>query len=140
MPLLELTTENFEPTLNRDGITLIDWWAEWCGPCKRFGPIYEEAATRYPDITFGKVDTEAQGELAGTFQIRSIPMLMIFRDQVLVYAEPGAIPGEALDQLIAKVKTLDMAKIKQDIAAEEARQAQEGAVPEGGEKAGGQAS
>jgi thioredoxin 1 len=119
MALIELTTENFESTLNKDGITLIDWWAEWCGPCKRFGPIYEAAAARYPDVTFGKVDTEAQSELAGTFQIRSIPMLMVFRDQVLVYAEPGAIPSEALDEIIAKVKALDMAKVRKEVDEQE---------------------
>ena len=123
MALLELTTENFEATLNRDGITLIDWWAEWCGPCKRFGPIFEAAAGRYPDITFGKIDTEAQGELAGTFEIRSIPTLMIFRDQVLVFSEAGALPAEALDEVIAKVRALDMVKIKKEIDEEEAKQA-----------------
>ena len=122
MALLELTTENFETTLNKDGITLIDWWAEWCGPCKRFGPIYEAASTRHPDLTFGKVDTEAQAELAGTFNIRSIPMLMVFRDQVLVYAEPGAIPGAALDEIIGKIKALDIAKIQKELAEAEKRE------------------
>ena len=122
MALMELTAENFEAALNQDGITLIDWWAEWCGPCKRFGPIFEAAAGRHPDITFAKVDTEAQGELAGTFQIRSIPTLMVFRDQVLLFAEAGALPAEALDQVIARVRTIDMVEVKKKVAEEEAKE------------------
>jgi len=120
MPTQEITSTNFRETVERDGIVLLDWWAEWCGPCKRFGPIFEQSAEKHPDITFGKVDTEAQQELAGAFQIMSIPMLMVFRDRVLVYSQPGALPAEALEEIIAKVKSLDMDQVRAEVAAHQA--------------------
>jgi thioredoxin len=118
MATQEITSENFQATVEKDGIVVLDWWAEWCGPCKMFGPIFEKASERHPDIVFGKVDTEAQQELAGAFQIMSIPTLMVFRDRVLLFSQPGSLPSDALDQIIEKVKELDMAEIRAQIAAQ----------------------
>ena len=119
MATQEITADNFRQTVEKDGIVILDFWAEWCGPCRMFAPTFEKASEKYPDIVFGKVNTEEQQELAGAFQIMSIPTLMVFRDQVLLYAQPGALPGEALDQIVAKVKELDMAKVKAEIAEQE---------------------
>ncbi len=113
-----LSMENFESTVTADGITLVDFWAEWCGPCKMFGPIFEQAAVDNPDITFAKVDTEAEQNLAGALQIMSIPTLMIFRDGIQVFSQPGAIPKAALDDLISQVRALDMEAIKAEVAAQ----------------------
>jgi thioredoxin 1 len=115
MATVELTAENFADVVNSSEIVLVDFWAEWCGPCKRFGPVFEAASERYGDVVFGKVDTEAQQELAGAFQIQSIPMLMAFRDQVILFAQPGALPAEALDQLIAQVEAVDMEAVRAEI-------------------------
>lgn len=116
MATTTLTTENFEQTVTRDGLVLVDWWAAWCGPCRMFGPIFETASENHPDAVFGKVDTEAEQELAGMANITSIPTLMIFRDGVLLYSQPGALPGEALEDLIAQASALDMAEIKAEMA------------------------
>ncbi|MEK9536381.1 MAG: thioredoxin [Aquiluna sp.] len=116
MATMELTLENFETTVNEDGITFVDFWAEWCGPCKMFGPIFEKAAEENTDIRFGKVDTEAQQQLAGMAGISSIPTLMIFRDGILLFNQPGALPAPALNELIGKVKELDMDAVRAEIA------------------------
>jgi thioredoxin 1 len=126
MATVTLTTQNFQEHVEKPGILLIDWWATWCGPCRAFAPIYEKASDKYSDVVFGKIDTDAEQELAATFEIRSIPTLMIFRDQVLVFARPGMIPGAALDDLVEKVKALDMAEVHRKIAEQDAAQAQEG--------------
>lgn len=116
MATMELTLENFETTVNEDGITFVDFWAEWCGPCKMFGPIFEKAAEENTDIRFGKVDTESQQQLAGMAGISSIPTLMIFRDGILLFNQPGALPAPALNELIGKVKELDMDAVRAEIA------------------------
>lgn len=124
MATIHLTSENFKDVINNNDIVIVDFWAEWCGPCKSFGPTFEAASDKYPDIAFAKVNTEEERELAGGFNIRSIPTLMVFREQVILYAEAGALPASALDQLVEQVKGLDMAKIKAEIAAEEQQQQQ----------------
>ena len=118
MPTINLTTDDFEKTVLDSGIVLVDFWAEWCGPCKQFGPIYEEASNNNPDITFGKIDTEAEQQLASAAGITSIPTLMAFRDGVLVFAQPGALPAPALTQVIDAVRGLDMDKVREDIDAQ----------------------
>ena len=116
MATMELTLENFETTVNEEGITFVDFWAEWCGPCKMFGPIFEKAAEENTDIRFGKVDTEAQQQLSGMAGISSIPTLMIFRDGILLFNQAGALPGPALTELIGKVKELNMDEVRAEIA------------------------
>jgi thioredoxin len=119
MATVALTAENFNQYVEKDGVLVIDWWAPWCGPCRTFGPIYDKASEQHADVTFGKVNTEEQPELAGTFQIQAIPTLMVFRDQVLVFARPGAIPAAALDEIIGQVRALDMDDVRKKIAEEE---------------------
>lgn len=118
MASIELTAENFGENIVTDGITIVDFWAEWCGPCRQFGPIFEEASTRHPEIKFGKVDTEAQKQLAAEANITSIPTLMVFREGVLLYNRPGALPGAALEELITAVEGLNMDEVRADIAAQ----------------------
>jgi thioredoxin len=119
MATVALTAENFNQYVEKDGVLVIDWWAPWCGPCRTFGPIYDKASEQHADVTFGKVNTEEQPELAGTFQIQAIPTLMVFRDQVLVFARPGALPAAALDEIIGQVRALDMDDVRKKIAEEE---------------------
>jgi thioredoxin 1 len=120
MATVELTKDTFESTVNGEGITLVDWWAEWCGPCRMFGPIFEKASEQHTDITFGKIDTEAQPELSAAAQITSIPTLMAFRDGILVFSQPGALPAPTLDQLIQQVRDLDMDDVRSKVAQHEA--------------------
>jgi len=120
---VEITGENFKGVVEKDGIVLIDWWAPWCGPCRVFGPTYEKVALKHPDVTFGKVNTEAQPELAGSFDIRSIPTLMILRDKVLLFSQAGALPEAALEDLIRQVRALDMDKVRAEIAEQEKAEA-----------------
>jgi thioredoxin 1 len=117
MATVELTAENFTSTVSGDGLILVDFWAQWCGPCRMFGPIFEKLSERHPDATFGKLDTEAEPEVAASFQISSIPTLMIIRDSVLLYSEPGALPEAALEQLITKAKALDMDEVRASLPA-----------------------
>ena len=116
---VEVNAKNFKEVVERDGIVLIDWWAPWCGPCRVFGPTYEKVAGKHPDITFGKVNTEDQQDLAGAFDIRSIPTLMILRDKVLLFSQPGALPEAGLEDLIRQVRALDMEKVRAEIAEQE---------------------
>jgi thioredoxin 1 len=112
MATVALTASEFDTTVSSNEVVLVDFWASWCGPCRMFAPIYEEASEEHPDIVFAKVDTEAEQELAARFQIMSIPTLMAFRDQILLYAQPGALPRAALEELITKVKELDMDEVR----------------------------
>jgi thioredoxin 1 len=123
MATINLTTEDFEKTVTEGDIVLVDFWAEWCGPCKQFGPVYEEASAQNPDITFGKIDTEAQQELASAAGITSIPTLMAFREGVLVFAQPGALPAPMLNNVIGAVRDLDMDTVRAEIEKQRAEAA-----------------
>lgn len=118
MATVNLTAETFQPTVDKEGIVLVDWWAAWCGPCRMFAPVFEKASEEHPDVTFAKVDTEAEPELSGSAGISSIPTLMIFRDGILLFAQPGAIPGNALEDLIGQARALDMDDVRRQVAAE----------------------
>jgi thioredoxin 1 len=119
MSTVELTEQTFESTLNEQDIVLVDWWAEWCGPCKQFGPVFEDVSERHPDVTFGKVDTEAERGLASSANISSIPTIMAFREGILVFAQPGALPAPALESLVTQVKGLDMDDVRAKLAEQE---------------------
>lgn len=124
MSTVALTADSFEEHVKKPGILLIDWWAPWCGPCRAFAPVYEKASEKFTDVTFAKVNTEDEPALAATFQIQAIPTLMVFREQVLVFARPGMIPGAALDDLVEKVRALDMEEVRREIAEQEKAEAQ----------------
>ncbi len=121
MATVELTKENFEKVITESPMVIVDFWAPWCGPCRGFAPIYDKAAEAHQDIVFGKVNTDAEEELAGAFNIRSIPTLMVFREKVVLFQHAGALPASALEQVISQTKSLDMAKVHQEIAARDAQ-------------------
>lgn len=116
MATTALTATTFDETVKGNDIVLVDFWAAWCGPCRAFGPVFEEVSNANPDVVFGKVDTEAEPELAGSFSITSIPTLMVFREQILVYAQPGALPQPGLEQIVQAVRDLDMDDVRRQIA------------------------
>jgi thioredoxin 1 len=118
MATVNLTEATFESTVIKDGITLVDWWASWCGPCRMFAPVFQAASEQHSDITFAKVDTEAEQGLAAAAQIMSIPTLMAFRDGILVFSQPGALPANALEQVIQAVRDLDMDDVRRQVAAQ----------------------
>jgi thioredoxin 1 len=118
MATVELTKDNFEQTVNGNPIVIVDFWAPWCGPCKGFAPVFEKAADAHADVVFAKVNTDEQQELAGAFGIRSIPTLMVFREKVIVFQQAGALPGQALEQVLTQARALDMAKVHQEVAAQ----------------------
>lgn len=122
MAIVQVTEQNFEATV-KQGIVVLDFWAGWCGPCRMFAPVFEAAAGRHPDVVFGKVDTEAEPGLAAAFEIRSIPSLTIFRDGLLLATLPGSRPAAALDDLVGKVRAIDMEEVRRDLDAHEAKQA-----------------
>ena len=123
MATIALTGDTFEPAVTDNDILLVDWWASWCGPCRMFAPIFEAASEKHDDIAFAKVDTEAEQALAGAAGIMSIPTLMVFREGVLVFSQPGALPAEVLDDVIEKVRALDMVDVHRQVAAQRAANA-----------------
>jgi thioredoxin 1 len=129
MAVIELTKENFEQVVTSNPTVIVDFWAPWCGPCRGFAPIFERVAEDNPDAVFAKVNTDEEQEIAGHFQIRSIPTLMVFRDQIIVFSQPGALPQNALEQVVGKAKSLDMEQVRQQISQQEKAQPSQSAPP-----------
>ena len=123
MATIDLTNETFEQTVNENAMVIIDFWAPWCGPCKGFAPVYEKTSDAHPDVVFAKVNTDEQQELAGAFGIRSIPTLMVFREKVILFQQAGALPGQALEQVITQAKALDMEKVREEMKGQEQKTA-----------------
>ncbi len=123
MAVIELSEENFEETINNNDFVIVDFWAQWCGPCKSFAPTYEKISAEFPDIVFGKVNTEEEQGIAAHFQIRSIPTLMMFREQIIIYSEAGALPEMAFKDVVERASDLDMAKVREQIAEEKTENA-----------------
>jgi thioredoxin 1 len=121
MATIALTKDNFEDTVAKNDLVIVDFWASWCGPCRSFEPVFEAASEQYPDVVFGKVDSDQQQELAGAFNIRSIPFLMVFREQIILFAEAGALPPQALEAVIQQARALDMAEVRKNLAEEPTR-------------------
>ncbi|MBF0142648.1 MAG: thioredoxin [Magnetococcales bacterium] len=120
MTVLAMTMGNFESTIDDNAMVIVDFWAPWCGPCRAFGPIFEKVSEQYPDVVFAKVNTDEERELAGTFQIRSIPTLMVFKEKTIVYSQPGMVPEKEFSELVQKVRELDMEKARKEMAAKKA--------------------
>ncbi|MDA8363941.1 MAG: thioredoxin [Gammaproteobacteria bacterium] len=121
MSIVTITNENFNDTINNNGMVMLDFWAPWCGPCRSFAPVFEQASEQHPDVVFAKINTEEQQELAAAFQIRSIPTLMIFRDQIIIFSQAGSLPANALEDLIGKAKALDMDTVRSQIESKKAQ-------------------
>lgn len=126
MATVEVTQENFNQVVNGNNMVIVDFWAPWCGPCRSFAPAYEAASEKHPDVVFAKVNTEEQQALAGYFQVRSIPTLMIFREKIIIFAQPGALPAATLEQIVEKAKALDMDEVRREIAAQKENKAPTG--------------
>ncbi len=124
MAVVELTKDNFEQVITSNATVIVDYWAPWCGPCRGFAPVFEKVAEANPDVVFAKVNTDDEQEIAAHFQIRSIPTLMVFREQIIVFSQPGALPQGAFEQVVAKAKSLDMNDVRRQIAKQEAQDAQ----------------
>lgn len=125
MPTIDVTNENFASTVEQEGIVLVDAWAEWCGPCKQFAPIYEQASERHQDVVFAKLDTDSNQEVSAALGVQSIPTLFLFRDGILLFQNPGVIPGEAIDDVLKQAQELDMEDVRRQIAEAQAQQGEE---------------